>query len=100
MRLGPAKLVTLLVLSMAAVLPITAVGCAGCENSVCCAVPGHVLPNVLRPSLCTQMGGTSVATAMCDVVCCEASDGTLSPSPRMSCRSVVDSRLCDVPDGG
>ncbi len=84
----------------AAIFAVLAPGCSGCENSVCCSLPGHLLPNVLRPSSCAQMGGTAVDVSMCDVICCEASDGTLAPSQRMSCRSVVDSRLCDVPDGG
>ena len=74
-------------------------GCAGCENSVCCAVPGHTLPEFLRPSACTSMSGTSVDVAMCDVICCQAEDGTVAPAPRMSCRDVVDLRLCDAPDG-
>ena len=81
-------------------LALSAPGCAGCENSVCCSVPGHVIPNILRPSQCTSMGGTAVAISACEVVCCEASDGTVMPGPRASCRNVVDARLCGVPDGG
>jgi hypothetical protein len=88
-----------LALVLVTVLAASASGCAGCENSVCCALPGHVIPNVLRPSACTSMGGTAVDVSMCDVICCQAMDGTLSASPRMSCREVVESRLCDAPDG-
>lgn len=89
-----------LVLAIAAAGALALPGCAGCENSVCCAVPGHALPTILRPSGCTQMGGTAVAVAMCDVICCEASPGTFSASPRTTCTRVVEARLCDVPDGG
>jgi hypothetical protein len=89
------------ILVSAAVLAALLVpGCSGCENSVCCSIPGHTLPNILRPSACTAMSGTSVEVSMCDTICCEASDGTVAPAPRMTCRSVVDPRLCDPTDGG
>ncbi len=88
-----------LVLALAVALAAQAAGCSGCENSVCCAIPGQVVPTILRPSQCTAMGGASVATAMCDVICCESTGGALAPAPRMSCTRVVEPRLCDAPDG-
>lgn len=90
----------LLALALLAAPSVGVAGCAGCENTVCCALDGHALPRVLRPSQCTAMGGASVPPAMCDVVCCEAPDGTRSAGSRATCTHVVDTFLCDTGDGG
>ena len=90
----------LVALALAGAAAVTAPGCAGCENTVCCALEGHALARVLRPSQCTAMAGTSVDVRMCDVVCCEAPDGTHAPGSRATCTRVVDSFLCDAGDGG
>ena len=75
-------------------------GCAGCENTVCCALPGRALTRVLRPSQCSAMGGVAALVSMCEVICCEEPAGTYTPGSRATCRGVVDPSLCDTPDGG
>lgn len=88
-----------LVLAAALASALAHAGCAGCENTVCCALPGHALARVLRPSQCTAMGGSSAMPAACDVVCCEAEGGAHAPGSRATCTRVVDPFLCDADAG-